>query len=349
MIGNKTKITLAIGIATALAAGAAVSSATAATNTGSDQAMYHFDGNTGDFVKPGTVVPWTYPSIAGPTSDPANIETTYFIGSADAVDVRGFISPVGQERTPSKWSAHAPGGFVPGTKTVLQPNIAPTSMTEGAPAAVKAAGGEYSIGFAFTKNNGLSIADAGVVYQRITVTPGTGAYTFVNSEVITAGPITPTPGTTGEIGLSATTMAAADGTLSLVVPANASATIGNPTLVNNQSTSTGSLGEITVKDSRVISHKGWTLTSTVADFVAGTSTIPAKQLTVTPKVVGTPITGVTAAAAGAASTTATPFAEAGTGTEVGDTVLNADLKFVAPAAAAAGTYTSKMTLTLTSK
>jgi len=70
---------------------------------------------------------------------------------------------------------------------------------------------------------------------------------------------------------------------------------------------------------------------------------------VTPKVVGTVIPGVTAAAAGAATTAGRPFAEAGDGVDVGDTVLDADLKFVAPATAAAGTYTSKMTLTLTSK
>jgi hypothetical protein len=164
----------------------------------------------------------------------------------------------------------------------------------------------------------------------------------------TAAPVEP-PAGTADINLSATTIAAAEGTLSLAVPAGTTATIGNPTLVNNQSTSTGTLGEITVKDGRFQTHKGWTLTSTVADFVAGTSSIPASQLLVTPKIVGTAIDGVTAAAAGAATSAGRPFAEAGDGATVGDTVLNADLKFVAPTNAAAGVYTSKMTLTLTSK
>ena len=346
MIGNKTKFALALGIAAALAAGTAVSSATAAVSNGSDQAMYHYDGNTGVYVAPGASIAWNYPAIASPTKDSAQIETATFAGSADATDVRAFISPRGQERTPAAWSANAPGGFVPGTKTVLQPNIAPTSMTEGNQAAVKAAGGQYSIGFAFTKNNGLSIADAGVVYMYINVTPVTGAYTF--EDPTDATPTTPPVGS-ADINLSATTIAAADGTLSLDVPANTTAAIGNATLVNNLSTSTGVLGDFTVKDSRVLTHKGWTLTSTVTDFVAGASTIPAAQLAVKPKVVSTTATGVTVSAEGAAATTAKPFAEAGTDAQVGDTVLNADLKFVAPATAAAGTYTSKMTLTLTSK
>jgi len=346
MIGNKTKVAFAFGIAAALAAGAVVSSASAAVSNGSDQAMYHFDGNTGLYVAPGTTIDWDYPAIGAPTTDPANIETTYFVGSSDATDVRAFIAPRGQERTPSAWSANAPGGFMAGTKQVLQPNIAPASMTEGAPATVKSQGGQYSIGFAFTKNNGLSIADAGVVYQYITVTPVTGAYTFEDPAVTAPGAPSDT---TGEVALSATTIAAADGTLSLVVPAGASATIGNPTLVNGLSTSTGTLGQITVKDGRVQTHKGWTLTSSVADFAASGATIAASQLLVTPKIVGTAISGVTAAAAGAATTAGRPFAEAGDGATVGDTVLDADLKFVAPSTAAAGTYTSKMTLTLTSK
>jgi hypothetical protein len=339
----KTKVALAVGIATALISGVAVSSAYAVESNGSDQAMYRYDGSTGELIASGSTVVFDAASIAGPNKTDINAT---FPGSADAVEVKGFISPRGSERTPSAWIASGAGGFVPGTKNVLQPSISPGTMINGNPQSVKANGGQYSIGFAFVKNNGLTIADAGVVYQYITVTPGTGAYTFENQT--DAAPTTPPVGS-ADINLQATTIAAADGTLSLDVPANSTATIGNAALVNNLSTSTGVLGDFTVKDSRVVTHKGWTLTSTVADFVAGASTIPATQLTVTPKVVSTTATGVTVAAAGAAATTAKPFAEAGDAAQVGDTVLNADLKFVAPAAAAAGTYTSKMTLTLVSK
>jgi hypothetical protein len=340
---TKSKIALALGVATALVSGVAVSSAYAVETNGSDQALYQYT-SAGVYVAPGTALAWTRGAIGVPNKT-GDIDAT-FPGSADADDVRAFISPRGQERTPSAWIANAPGGFMPGTKEVLQPNISPNSLTNGNAISVKNNGGQYSIGFAFVNNNGLSIATAGVVYHYITVTAGTGEYTFEDTAAAT--PTTPPVGS-ADINLSATTIAAADGTLSLDVPANSTAAIGNAALVNNLSTSTGVLGDFTVKDSRVLTHKGWTLTSTVADFVAGTSTIPAGQLTVTPKVVRTTAAGVTTSAASAAATTAKPFAEAGADATVGDTVLNADLTFVAPATAAAGTYTSKMTLTLVSK
>ena len=338
----KTKIALAVGIATTLVSGVAVSSAFAAESNGSTVALYQYNTDTEQLVAPGTVVAWDQASFGAPNKTDMN---DVFIGSADATDVTTFISPRGQENTISAWTANSNGGFMPGTKNVLQPNVSPSGMLKGQFQSIKDNGGQFSIGFAFVKNNGLQIADAGVVYHYITVQPG-GNYTF--EDPTTAAPVEPAAGT-ADINLSATTVAAAEGALSLVVPAGTTATIGNPTLVNNMSTSTGTLGDITVKDERFQTHKGWTLTSTVADFVAGSSTIPASQLLVTPKVVGTPIAGVVAAAAGAATTAGRPFAEASDGATVGDTVLNADLKFVAPSAAAAGTYTSKLTLTLTSK
>jgi len=344
---NKTKIALAVGVATALFSGVAVSSAFAVESNGSSVALYQFDGETGDLITPGTVMGWAQPTIGGPRKVATVDDDQIFTGSADAMGVRTFIAPRGQESTISAWVASADGGFMPGTKNVLQPNLAPEQMISGNKAAVKANGGQFSIGFAYVNNNGLTIASAGVVYHYITVTPGTGAYTFEDP----AGTVEPPApvGTTGDVNLEATTIAAQDGALSLTVPSATTAVIGDPKLVDQLSTSTGVLGDITVKDARVITHSGWTLTSTVADFVAGGTTIPAAQLTVTPRIVSTTATGITAAAAGAASKTGTPFAAAGAEGRVGDTVLNADLKFVAPASAPAGTYTSKMTLTLVAK
>ena len=342
---SKTKIALAVGLTTALVSGFAVTSAFAAegdVSNGSSSLVYSFDGETGEYVAPGAVIAWDYASIGAASK--TNVDAP-FTGPADTTSIRTFISPRGQESNVSAWVANADGAFAPGTLSVFQPNLSPSGMLRGQFQNVKDSGGEFSIGFAYLVNNGLTIASVKPVFRYITVQPG-GNYTF--EEATVEGPAT-APSGTGEIALSANTIAAADGTLSLVVPTGATATIGNPTLVNGLSTSTGVLGDITVKDSRVVTHKGWTLTSTVADFTASGATIAASQLLVTPKIVGTPITGVTAAAAGAAAKTGKPFAEASDGATVGDTVLNADLKFVAPVTAAAGVYTSKMTLTLTSK
>lgn len=341
-----TKKPVYVALVAAIAAslvGATFSAASAVESNGSDAAIYLRDANTADLLAPGTVLDYNDDVIGSPDDvDYLHVWT----GSADAVEPRLFVSPRGQERNISAWNAYAPQGFPAGSKDVLLPSMKLSGLINGNIAGVKSAGGQYSLGFAFVKNNGLTIADAGVVYTYITVTPGTGAWTFETPAATT--PTTPPVGS-AEINLSATTIAAADGTLSLDVPANTTAVIGSPTLVDQLSTSTGVLGAFTVKDSRVMTHKGWTLTSSVADFVAGGTTIPAERLTVTPKIVSTTATGITAAAAGAASTAGKPFAEAGDAAAVGDTVLNADLKFVAPATAAAGTYTSKMTLTLVSK
>ena len=338
----KTKAALAIGVAAALVSGVAVS-ASAVESNGSSVALYQFDNETAELMTPGTVVAWDAGVFGAPNK--TNIDDV-FVGSEDATGVRTFIAPRGQESNVSAWLASADNAFMPNTKNVLQVNVSPDQMLLGNKKAVRDNGGQYSIGFAFMKNNALTIADAGVVYHYITVTPGTGAYTFEDP----AGIVEPAPvGTTGDVNLEATTIAAQDGALSLTVPSATTAVIGDPKLVNQLSTSTGVLGDITVKDARVLTHSGWTLTSTVADFVAGSSTIPASQLTVTPKIVSTTATGITTAAAGAASKTGTPFAAAGAEGQVGDTVLNADLKFVAPASAPAGTYTSKMTLTLVAK
>jgi len=321
-----------------------MSSASAAEPNGSVSPVYLMNSNDGSVYPAGTVLDFAAGVVSSPTTD----FNDKFVGSADATSVMTFISPRGQERTPANWTASAVNSFFENTKTSWLPDLGLNKQIQGRPGNVLANGGQYSVGVAFMKNNGLTVAEAGVSYTYIDVTAGTGRYTF--STPTTTAPTEPAVGS-ADIGLSATTIAAADGTLSLVVPANASAAIGNATLVNNLSTSTGVLGDITVKDSRVLSHKGWTLTSTVTDFAAGSSVISAAQLSVRPRIVSTTAAAdsIVTAAEGAAATTAKPFASATDAAQVGDTVLNADLKFVAPATAAAGVYTSKMTLTLTSK
>ena len=353
MFKTKAIQVVLVGAIAASLVGATVSAASAAeVPTGSSGPIHLLSADDGTPKTPGSTLQWgssvtAGPSAAGSTGVATN-PNELLVGSADADGVYTFLAPRGQEKVVSAWKAYAQIGFFPGSKDTWLPNVAPLTMVLGDQAAARAAGGQYSLGVAFTKNSGMTVADAGVYFTYITVTPGTGAYTFETPT--TTAPADPPVGS-ADINLSATTVAAADGTLSLVVPANASAAIGNATLVNNLSTSTGVLGDITVKDSRVLTHKGWTLTSTVTDFAAGSSVISAAQLSVRPRIVSTTAAAdsITTAAEAAAATTAKPFASATDAAQVGDTVLNADLKFVAPATAAAGVYTSKMTLTLTSK
>ena len=352
MLKKKSIAAAVAGAVIITALGASVSAAFAAPEpNGSDGKYYILDGNTGAEVPAGTSLGFTYAVIASSSNDINEVENATYPCSDDATSVRTFIAPRGQERTPANWTAYADNGFKPGTKEILLPSMQLTNNILGNGPGIKTAGGNYSLGIACLKNGNLTVASTGVYYTYISVTAGTGAWTFETP----AGVVVPVdPSLTDDINLQATTVAAQDGVLSLEVPASASAVIGNPTLVNQLSVSTGQLGAFTVKDSRVVSHAGWTLTSTVAEFVNGSDSsvkIDAKQLGVKPVIVSTTATGVTASAeqlAGDAVYPA-PFAEASNAAQVGDTVLNANLKFVAPANKPAGTYTSKLTLTLASK
>lgn len=341
MIKSKAVRVALVGAIAASLVGATFSAASAAEPNGSVQPYFILDGNTGEPIPEGTVLDFNQGVIASPVK--TDVEAL-FNGPADATEVVNFLSPRGQESNISQWTATGAGGFFPGTKNVLQPSANLGGLTNGGALGAKANGGQFSLGIAFTLNTGVTIASTGPSYVYITIQPG-GNWTFEYS------PTTPTTpaGQSEDIDLSAEVGVLVDGALSLEVPAGASAAIGTPVVANGTSTSTGVLGNFTVKDARAATHKGWTLTSVVSDFVAGSVTLPAASLSVKPKIVSTSATGVTVAAEAAASTAGTPFADATDAAQVGDTVLNADLTFAVPSTTAAGTYTSKMTLTLVSK
>jgi hypothetical protein len=342
MIITKRRAAVAGVLAIALAAVAPTTAAFADTPAGSADKWYTLDGNDNHLLTPGSTLHWGDAPVGSPSKTDAN---AVFTAPADAETVRMFLSKPGDETNVSAWIATGDGAFKRGTKTVLLPSADPASLINGNSAAAKAAGGTYSIGIAFMKNQNTTLATGGnVIFNRINMVAGTDAYTFDSPTETTTPP--PAGSQTGQIDISAAAIAQQDGTLSLVVPAGAKATLGTPTLVNGLSTATGTLGQVTVKDGRFATTPGWDLTSSVAAFTNGTATIDAKQLGVKPKVVS----GQGTAAAGNTAGTASDgkFASAANG-QVGDTVLDADLTFVAPAKTAAGTYTSKMTLTLVSK
>ncbi|PRY69516.1 calcineurin-like phosphoesterase family protein [Glaciihabitans tibetensis] len=158
----------------------------------------------------------------------------------------------------------------------------------------------------------------------------------------------------GEFGIVAITMDGANGTLALGVPSSMTAQIGNPTLIDNQSVSTGTLGGITVSDTRFLSRDGWTLNAKVSPFVNGadpTIIIDARQLGIAPRVVSSTAEQVAASPAQTAGESLYPAMLAGApaGTKPGESVIDAALTFVSPTDKLAGTYKSMMSLTLVSR
>jgi len=348
-ITKKTTIISAGALALALVAGAATISATAAVQgNGSDGPLYVYNGNDGTALDTaGYMYGWNDSIVSSSDAVSPEVELACPAGTTSAYT---FVTAVGSERSGiNGWGAYADNSLTP-TGGVNLANMSPIQQINGQQATLKAAGGTLSLGVACGTNNGVTIVAS--YYRTINVTAGTGSYTIERNSGGTATP-PPAAGTTAEIGLAPTTIAAQEGLLSLVVPAGTVATFGTPTLVGNQSTVTGALGSVKVSDGRFNSLAGWTLSADVAEFTRQgdvTDTIAPSQLGVTPAIVS----GTAGAVAGAAQTAgsatyASTFAELPAGLGWGDTVIDADLSFVAPQGKAAGTYNSVLTLTVVSK
>ena len=145
-----------------------------------------------------------------------------------------------------------------------------------------------------------------------------------------------------------------DGPLSLEVPANRAAVFDAPSLVNNRSVTLGTIGGFAVVDERQLSKPGWTVAVNVAPFVLTgdqTKVFGSTYLGLTPVLLSSTSLGVqlgTGVTAGLDSYPAV-FAEAYPGVGTGRTALNGNLALIPPLQHTVGTYTSTMTLTLTSK
>ncbi|MBC7723585.1 MAG: hypothetical protein H7146_02410 [Burkholderiaceae bacterium] len=349
MFSTKVTRAAAIGIVVASLVGASATAAHAAVQAnGSEGPAYVYNPADEVMYPAGKVFAFNDETVIAqsPTDGRAP-----FLCSADSTSVFSFVTAIGSERTPSAWVAYAAAG---NAKSLIQPTVSFDQQILGSQTAVKTAGGNYSVGIACLKDNNVNLAASGLYYFTAHVTPVTGAYTVEQPDAGVAPTPTVDPTLTGTLNLSATTASAANGVLSLSVPTNAAAAIGSPTLIGGLSTSTGTLGDIAVNDGRVVSKEGWTLSASVSDFTNSadsTVTINKKQLGFSPKIVSTTAVGVVASAAQTAGSSVFPAAVASTtpGSAVGTTIVNADLTFVSPADRVAGTYTSKLTLTLASK
>jgi len=336
----------AVGVVSLVLVSGVSVAASAATLLPSDGPVYVYDTNS---ALGAAGYSWAWDEDAFGSASATDVNAMLACPAA-STGVSIFLSDPGTERTPLTWKAYAAGAFNGASTNVLNSFLVPDALVNGAGAGVKAAGGTFSLGVACTTNNGVTVV--GAFFNTIVVTPVTGAYT------IAAGPTAPVaPGPqNGTVELAPTTVAAVNGVLALTVPAGAAAIFAAPTLVNGVSTTVGTLGAVTVNDGRFSTAQGWDLSANVADFVNSTdatNTISRVQLGIAPSVTaaGTTATNVTAGAPQVAGSTVYPvkMASGAASNTTGNSVIDAGLTFVAPAAKAAGTYTSTMTLTVVSK
>lgn len=353
LVGITTAALIAVG---ALAAPAIASAATPKV-TGSAQTLYIVNSITGASIPEGTVLNFGQSVAASPESSDTT-GSKNFTKPAGTFTVATFIAPRGEERNPAKWNASSNQGSPQDTAltaiglgTLVTGN---PSQTPGSARGVANAGGDYALGIAYLDTNN-KVLDASYTYVSVTGNSDYAKATWTwYGTTPDPTPSTPAPGTSFQSNISATTTAAVDGPLGLIAPANLNVTLGAPTLTGGSyglSKSTGSLGEFQVTDNRVFTHKGWTLTATVSDFASGSNTISKAQFGVKPKLVSGANSGVTVGSEQVAGSAVYPatFAQADGAALVGTSKFDADLTFIAPATAAAGVYTSTLTITVVSK
>ncbi len=342
------KVASIAALSAALVASTGIAASQAAPQSnGSDGPVYFFDSGNGDVLDGDEtfIHPEDSPIIGAGDPTDYNVRFDCSPGTTGAL---AFLTTPGTERAGRNgWVAHNVTPYLI-QQHVNMPNLQVDRFgggTGGWPA-VKATGGTFSLGVACTYDNDVNVLDAW--YRTIVVEKGTG-----NWYALPYGEDGGTGEQTGDIDLNAPVvdgLPQVDGELTLSVPAGATATFAAAALNGqNQSVATGTLPTFTVSDERVLSRPGWTLTANVGQFVNtanSTATISNAQLGLVPAVSGGTgaVKGANQVAGSAAYSTV--FASAAENTGLGVTTLGGDLTFVAPEGAPAGTYNSKMTLTL---
>jgi len=153
-----------------------------------DGPVYLMDGTSATQIAEGTQLEWNYSNTivlmnAPAPADLSDLTSITFPAPAAGVnDYIAFMAPKGSERTKSAWKSWGTS-FPLGGFGALLPSVFPSYLGNGEPAAVKAAGGTYSMGIAYMTNNDLTVAKA--YYTTINVDAGVGTWTFVNPVVPT--------------------------------------------------------------------------------------------------------------------------------------------------------------------
>ena len=146
--------------------------------------VYLVDGTSYANVAAGTQLDWDTAAGVVLSSVPAPADlvdykwATFPAPTGASVDYFPFLSPVGSERTPSTWKMWGDPSTLDGLGAWL-PSVWPGHFLYGTPAAVKAAGGTYSLGIAYTDSPiQASTHVVKAYYVTVNVDAGTGTWTF---------------------------------------------------------------------------------------------------------------------------------------------------------------------------
>ncbi len=174
---------LALGVCTALFAAMSLSACTAAKpqDQVSDGPVYLVNNTTVVQFADGSMVDWNtdqgvvLSAVPVPTV-PTDFEPLAFPAPTNgALDAIPFITPKGSERNKAAWKLWGDSSPLNG-KGALLPSVCPGCLINGNPTPVKDAGGTYSMGVAYLKDNDQTVVSA--FYTTITIEAGSGSWTF---------------------------------------------------------------------------------------------------------------------------------------------------------------------------
>ncbi len=148
----------------------------AEVTAGSDGPVFLYDGNYA--LQDTASKTWEFNGEVYASQSASDVDA-FFTCPAEATGAYTFISDRGQERGGlNGWNAVAPQIFPAGSKNLLEVNFTPSANVNPLKlpqASIKQIGGQFSLGVACTKNNGVTVVNAW--YRYIDVTPVTGAWT----------------------------------------------------------------------------------------------------------------------------------------------------------------------------
>lgn len=174
----------AVGVVAALFATVALSGCAAVPtwDSSSDAKVYLVNNTTALDFADGSTVDWntdqgvvlcSFPLVSAPPDDQTKMALP--TPANGALDVIPFLAPKGSERNKAAWKLWGDATPLNG-KGALLPAVWPGYLSNGDAKAVKNAGGTYSMGVAYVKDNDTTVVSA--FYTTITIDGGKGTWKF---------------------------------------------------------------------------------------------------------------------------------------------------------------------------
>jgi hypothetical protein len=181
----------AVVVAAALVAAPVAANAAIVPTTGSAHPFYLISDEDGSQIPAGSTKGWNDSVLGSPEPTDTDWNSNFTV-PANAVTVETFIAPRGQETNRQAWNAYGPLALTP--SGIQLPNLKPSGNTSaglGTPSgssAVAMAGGDYSLGIAFSNGNTMIEVDFTFITVAANQNPNLATWTFATPAAAAVAP-----------------------------------------------------------------------------------------------------------------------------------------------------------------